>query len=90
MSDMSWIERDITWCNSPDCADKCDRHISKCKAQVGDLISIADFSTVCPDYMRVVLNIFDEVEVHDNCTVQILRNSATGEESVGWWDNDET
>ena len=32
-------------------------------------------------------NLFDEVEVHSNCTVQILRNSVTGEQSVGWWEN---
>ena len=32
-------------------------------------------------------NLFDEVEEHDNCTVQILRNSVTGEQSVGWWEN---
>ena len=35
-------------------------------------------------------NIFDEVEIYPNCTVQILRNSVTGEESVGWWVNDES
>ena len=33
-------------------------------------------------------NVFDEVEIHPNCTVQILRNSVTGEESVGWWVNE--
>ena len=33
-------------------------------------------------------NIFDQEEIHPNCTVQILRNSITGEVSVGWWPND--
>lgn len=33
-------------------------------------------------------NIYDEEEIHENCTVQILRNSLTGEESVGWWENE--
>ena len=33
-------------------------------------------------------NIYDEEEIHKNCTVQILRSSVTGEESVGWWEND--
>lgn len=28
---------------------------------------------------------FDEVEVHENVTVQILKNSKTGEVSVGWY-----
>lgn len=34
-------------------------------------------------------NIFDQEEIHTNCTVQILRNSVTGEVSVGWWENKE-
>lgn len=33
----------------------------------------------------VETNIFDEVEEIPNCTVQILRNSVTGEISVGWY-----
>ena len=36
----------------------------------------------------IEINIYDEEEIHTNCTVQILRNSATGETSVGWWEND--
>lgn len=31
--------------------------------------------------------IFDQEEVHENCTVQILSNSVTGEVSIGWKDN---
>ena len=34
-------------------------------------------------------NLYDEEETHENCTVQILRNSITGETSVGWWENKE-
>ena len=33
------------------------------------------------------LNMFDDEEIHDNCTVQIWKNSVTGETSVGWWQN---
>ena len=33
-------------------------------------------------------NIYDEEKIHENCTVQILRNSVTGEESIGWWENE--
>lgn len=33
-------------------------------------------------------NVFDEVEIYPNCTVQILKNSVTGEESIGWWVNE--
>lgn len=38
---------------------------------------------------EIELNIFDEEEIHTNCTVQILRNSITGEVSIGWWENEE-
>ena len=31
---------------------------------------------------------YDEEETHTNCTVQILRNSITGETSIGWWENE--
>lgn len=34
-------------------------------------------------------NIYDIEEIHENCTVQVLRNSLTGEVSVGWWENEE-
>lgn len=34
------------------------------------------------------LNLYDQEEIHENCTVQILRNSITGAVSVGWWSND--
>lgn len=32
--------------------------------------------------------IYDEEEIYENCTVQVWRNSVTGEESIGWWKND--
>ena len=38
--------------------------------------------------VELAFGVYDEEEIHPNCTVQILRNSETGEESVGWWDND--
>lgn len=36
----------------------------------------------------VETNIYDQEEIHKNCTVQILRNSVTGETSIGWWEDD--
>lgn len=41
------------------------------------------------DATELELGVYDEVELYPNCTVQVLRNSATGQESVGWWRNDE-
>ena len=37
---------------------------------------------------EVEVNIFDQEEIHPNCTVVVWRNSITGEESVGWFNND--
>ena len=34
------------------------------------------------------INFFDTEEVYENCTVQVLSNSITGNVSVGWWKND--
>ena len=34
------------------------------------------------------INLFDEEEIIHNCTVHILRNSVTGEISIGWWPED--
>lgn len=34
------------------------------------------------------IGIYDVVEEYRNATVQILRNSVTGEETFGWYDND--
>lgn len=33
------------------------------------------------------LNMFDDEEIHENCTVQVWKNTATGETSIGWWQN---
>lgn len=37
--------------------------------------------------IKVEINFFDEEITYPDCTVQILRNSVTGEESVGWRNN---
>lgn len=36
------------------------------------------------DEVEVETNIYDQVEEHHNCFVQILTNSRTGEVSIGW------
>ena len=35
----------------------------------------------------VANNVFDECEIHENVTVEIWRNSKTGEISIGWYEN---
>lgn len=34
----------------------------------------------------VETNMYDKREVHENCTVEILTNTKTGETSIGWWE----
>ena len=34
-------------------------------------------------------NVYDECERHENCTVEVWRNSKTGEMSIGWYENKE-
>lgn len=45
----------------------------------------------CPEgrftVAEVEAGIFDKEETYPNCTVQVLTNTATGEVSVGWWEN---
>lgn len=38
--------------------------------------------------VEISMNLYDQEELHRNCTVHILRNSYTGQVSIGWWDND--
>ena len=42
-----------------------------------------------PNEETVSNPLFDIVEEHDHCHVQVLRNSITGEVSVGWWEEKE-
>ena len=56
---------DITWCASPDCVIKCDRHITRCDADPNVLVSTADFSGVCRTYIGKVV---DEVKNDLTCS----------------------
>ena len=35
-------------------------------------------------------NVYDECEIHENVTVEIWKNSVTGEISIGWYENGNT
>ena len=54
---------DVTWCVSEDCpSEDCRIHVRQCKAQPGELISMADFSTECRYYIGWVL---EQIESED-------------------------
>ena len=69
--------------------------INRLRAEIRDLQEQFDQYTRNPQFvahgqiMSVEPNIFDEEEIHENCTVQILRNSITGACSFGWWENEQ-
>ena len=68
--------------------------INRLRQEIRDLQDAFDRVTQRPQFiahgevMSVEPNIFDEEEIHENCTVQILRNSITGAVSFGWWENE--
>ena len=40
-----------------------------------------------PEIVKVETCFYDKEEIHENCTVQVLTNTKTGDVSVGWWEN---
>ena len=38
---------------------------------------------------RIEASFYDKEEIHENCTVQVLTNTKTGDVSVGWWQNEQ-
>lgn len=39
--------------------------------------------------LEVHVAIYDKEELYNNCVVQVLTNTVTGDVSVGWWVNEE-
>ena len=50
---------------------------------------VRDYVGDCMNEEPIVTNVYDEREVHENCTVEIWKNSATGEISIGWYENND-
>ena len=44
--------------------------------------------TVTVESVESEIGLYDVEEIYENCTVQVLRNSVTGEVSVGWKRNE--
>lgn len=40
------------------------------------------------EVMDVHFGVYDKEETYENCTVQVLTNTVTGDVSVGWWQNE--
>lgn len=59
----------------------------------GDVLTYIKYVCKCAAVMLeeddvVSMSVYDEEEIHHNCTVQVLRNSVTGDTSVGCWKED--
>ena len=54
---------------------------------IGQLVEIIE-KVACMIGESREINLYDEVETYPNCTVQILRNSVTGDVSIGWVRNE--
>ena len=40
------------------------------------------------EILSVDMDVYDQEEIYENCTVQVLTNTVTGKVSIGWWRND--
>lgn len=68
---------------------KIDKDIFICPNCGAEVEQRTPFCPYCGKNNRVVeMNLFDTSEVHHNCTVEIWKNSATGEVSIGWYKNE--
>lgn len=76
---MSVYKHCIHYDGDEDC-DKCCIHgiIFNCPSNCKDYLDCYGF---------IADNVYDECEIHENCTVEIWRNSQTGKISIGWYEN---
>lgn len=42
------------------------------------------------EFVELAVAFYDKREVHENCTVEVLTNTKTGDVSVGWYENSES
>ena len=52
-----------------------------------DLMEHIDEAEAAMEAIRKIPQYYDREEIIENCTVQLLINSVTGNVSVGWWRN---
>ena len=72
---------------TPQCLDPyCCGRITK-KWQDRDVAAYA-WNRRAPEIVKVETCFYDKEEIYENCTVQVLTNTKTGDVSVGWWKND--
>ena len=88
--DCWFMDREEDWCSA-----RRGKHLRGKHLDPYYIYGIKDKPKWCPlkpftpPEPQITTNIYDQEEIHHNCTVQILRNSFTGEVSVGWWENED-
>ena len=53
--------------------------------KIYELQERVDRNQRAPETVKVEAFFYDKEEIHENCTVQVLTNTKTGDVSVGWW-----
>jgi len=53
-----------------------------------DLLILTTMDDGKTEEFTVDTNIYDIIDRYDDCTVEVLKSSVTGEVSIGWWRND--
>ena len=74
---LNWLKFKRVFLKDQNASERYIALLNEIIGQVSDMIEKA-----------VECNLYDEVETYPNCTVQILRNSVTGDVSVGWVKNE--
>lgn len=87
---LIWALRDNCKCldHVKTCSGCAEKYPELCKKE-RELFKAAADMLEADGRKSVETNIYDSEEIHHNCTVQILTNSVTGEQSIGWWKEDE-
>jgi len=62
--------------------------VARCNSLYGFALALVSVHLVISMNEEVYANnVYDECEVHHNCTVEIWKNSKTGEVSIGWYED---
>ena len=86
------LVKDLRICCSENACDGCtrDTEYRGCDHLERDAADMIESLLEYIEQPKVLgVAIYDQEEIHHNCTVQILSNSVTGDVSVGWWPNQE-
>lgn len=65
----------------------CAAAVEKIIEYVNQLIADEEQRAENQTNYKIDVDMYDEMELYTDCTVQVLHNTITDEYSVGWWQN---